>query len=92
MLIFAPLKVQQPNGRVPENIYIMKRKTTISDFEFTFWGYGHYKVTYTSPATGKKWATVTDDMLMIDATKNAEEPKRKDLERLKKMCKDETVY
>lgn len=70
----------------------MAKKTTIYDFDFEFAGYGHYRVTYTSPATGKKWSTVTDDMLMIDATKNAEEPKRKDLERLKKICKDETVY
>ena len=70
----------------------MITKTTISDFRFEFAGYGHYKVTYTSPVTGKQWTAKTNDMPLIDATKNADEPKRRDLERLKefaKMDKDE---
>lgn len=66
----------------------MKRKITIYDFDFLFAGYGHYKVTYTSPVTGKKWTVITNDMTLIDATKNADEPKKKDLERLKRLCKN----
>lgn len=45
-------------GRFPGNakkIKAMRAKTTISDFRFEFAGYGHYKVTYTSPVTGKSW-------------------------------------
>jgi hypothetical protein len=63
-------------------------KTTISDFTFTFSGHGHYKVTYTSPVTGKIWTRTTDDMPLIDVTKNADNPKRKDLNELKKLCKN----
>lgn len=66
----------------------MKTRTSIYDFKFQFAGHGHYSVTYTSPVTGKKWHTVTNDMPLIDATKNAEEPKRKDLDRLKWVCKN----
>lgn len=33
-------------------------------------------------------ATKTNDMPLIDATKNADEPKRKELEQLKRVCKD----
>lgn len=66
----------------------MKTKIQVSDFSFQISGYGHYRVTYTSPATGKKWSTTVSDMTIIDATKNADEPKRKDLEMLKWMCKN----
>lgn len=62
-------------------------KTTLSDFTFAPSNYGHYKVTYTSPVTSKSWTTVTNDMPLIDATKNADEPKIIDLERLKRLCK-----
>lgn len=62
-------------------------KTSIYDFKFEFIGYGHYRVTYTSPKTGKQWSKTTTNMPLIDATKNAEEPKRKDLDELKRMCK-----
>lgn len=61
------------------------KQILISDFSFA--GHGHYKVTYTSPVTGKKWSTVTHDMPLIDATKNAENPKKCDLIRLKNACK-----
>lgn len=50
-------------------------------------GFGHYKVTYTSLITGKKWTKITSDMPLIDATKNADEPKIKDLNTLKNVCK-----
>lgn len=66
----------------------MKTRTSIYDFKFQFAGYGHYRVTNTSPRTGKQWSTVVSDMTLIDATKNAEEPKRKDLDRLKWVCKN----
>lgn len=66
----------------------MKTKTQLSDFNFQLSGYGHYRVTYTSPATGKQWSTVISDMTLIDVTKNADEPKRKDLEALKRLCKN----
>ncbi len=65
----------------------MKPTISITDFTFLFAGYGHYKVTYTSPVTGKKWTRTTNDMPLIDATKNADEPKRKDLEQLKYLVK-----
>lgn len=64
------------------------KKISISDFEFRAEGYGHYRVTYTSPTTGKQWSTVIDDMTIIDDTKNSENPKKKDLESLKWLCKN----
>ena len=63
------------------------KKTQITDFTFCFASYGHYIVTYISPVTGKEWSKKTNDMPLIDATKNEEYPKRKDLDRLKRMCK-----
>lgn len=66
----------------------MKTRTSIYDFIFLPSGYGHYKVTYESPTTGKQWTTIINDMTLIDATKNAYEPKRKDLETLKRVCKN----
>jgi len=62
-------------------------RTTISDFRFEFSGYGHYKVTYTSPVTLKEWSFITTDMPLIDATKNEDNPKQCDLELLKRRCK-----
>ena len=66
----------------------MKTKISISDFCFSPSGFGHYKVTYTSPVTGKVWSKITNNMPMIDATKNADNPKRKDLEALKFLVKN----
>lgn len=65
----------------------MTRRISLYDFTFEFAGHGHYKVTYTSPVTGKEWSRTTSDMQLIDATKNADEPKRKDLEELKRFVK-----
>ncbi|HDY67514.1 MAG TPA: hypothetical protein ENH85_06970 [Candidatus Scalindua sp.] len=63
-------------------------KTELSNFSFKPAGHGHYKVTYTSPITGKEWTIVTDNMSIIDDTKNADEtPLRKDLDMLKWFCK-----
>lgn len=66
----------------------MKTKISISDFSFKPSGYGHYWVQYTSPVTGKKFGTITNNMPLIDETKNAETPKIKDLNRLKYACKN----
>lgn len=66
----------------------MKAKISISDFSFRINGYGRYKVTYTSPATGKTWTATTTNMPLIDATKNTDEPLKKDLEKLKRVCKN----
>lgn len=66
----------------------MKRNITIDDFSFERAGYGRYRVTYKSPKTGKEYSNIITDMLVIDATKNADEPKRKDLELLKRICKN----
>ena len=65
----------------------MKNSISRSDFSFQFAGYGHYKVTYTSPKTGKTWTRTTNDMPLIDVTKNSDEPRKVDLERLKRACK-----
>ena len=67
----------------------MKRNININDFKFEFAGYGHYKVTYTSPKIGKKWSATINNMSLIDATINAEEPKKQDLEYLKKIVKND---
>lgn len=66
----------------------MKTTILLSDFRFIPTGYGHYKVTYTSPVTGKSWTATTNNMPLIDLTKNADEPKRKDLEKLRKLVKN----
>lgn len=62
-------------------------KTSITDFRFKLYGFGTYEVTYTSPVTGKKWIRVTTDMQIIDATRNEDAPKLKDLNTLKAICK-----
>jgi hypothetical protein len=62
-------------------------KTQLSDFSFKFAGYGHYCVTYTSPKTGKAWTATTSNMPLIDATKNADDPKQADLNQLKRIVK-----
>lgn len=82
------MKITRP-GVFPVTLKLkdMKKKTTISDFQFRIAGYGLYKVTYTSPVTGKQWTAKTNDMELIDATKCADEPKRQDLETLKRVCK-----
>ncbi len=64
------------------------RPIQLSDFSFKFKGYGHYKVTYYSPNTSKSWSKVTDNMCLIDDTKNEEYPKQKDLITLKRLCKN----
>ena len=66
----------------------MKRqRITKHDFRFIPSGHGHYKVTYTSPVTGRQWTAITSDMPLIDDTKNCDDPKVRDLNYLKKVCK-----
>lgn len=65
----------------------MKRKIDITDFTFRPVGFGIYQVIYESPVTGRRWTTIVDDMTIIDATRNADTPKIKDLEMLKRICK-----
>ena len=66
----------------------MKTTISITDFTFRCTGYGHYQVTYTSPNTGKEWTKTITDMPLIDATKNADEPKKRDLNALKSLIKN----
>ena len=66
----------------------MKKAINKTDFTFTFSGYGHYKVRYTSPVTNKHWEVVTSNMPLIDLTKNEDSPKIKDLTILKTLCKN----
>lgn len=63
-------------------------KTLITDFRFEFAGYGHYRVTYTSPISGKQWSTVISNMGLIDSTKNADKPRQRDINLLKNLCKN----
>lgn len=63
------------------------KKISITNFSFTKTGDGHYYVTYTSPNTGSSIGATITDMTIIDATKNEDFPKKKDLEHLKKMIK-----
>ena len=77
------------NRGAHKNTNTMKNRICIYDFTFLFTGYGHYKVTYISPVTGKKWSRTTNNMPLIDATKNSENPKICDLNKLKIMCKSD---
>lgn len=69
------------------NWAMRRHRITKHDFRFIPSGHGHYKVTYTSPVTGRQWTAVTSDMPLIDDTKNCDEPKVRDLNYLKKVCK-----
>lgn len=69
----------------------MSTRISISDFTFVPSGYGYYKVIYRSPVTLRAWVVTTNNMPLIDATKNSDSPKRKDLEQLRKLCKARRV-
>jgi hypothetical protein len=68
------------------------RGITISDFTFRLQGYGHYYVRYESPYTKRGWTVLTNDMPLIDLTKNAENPRQKNLNELKSVCKRGNIY
>jgi hypothetical protein len=59
----------------------------MENFTFEFKGHGHYKVTYTSPKTSRKWSKVITDMELIDLTKNSDSPTKKDVNQLKRAVK-----
>jgi hypothetical protein len=61
-------------------------RINLTDFTFKFSGYGQYVVSYTD-GRGRVYSKYTTDMPLIDVTKNAEEPKQKDLKTLKNLCK-----
>lgn len=65
----------------------MKIKTKITDFKFEHSGHGQYVVYYQSPVTNKNYSKRVTDMQIIDKTKNADSPKLKDMEKLKKIIK-----
>ena len=58
----------------------------LSQFSFSFTGYGHYKVTYTTKRGDYYKATITD-METIDNTKNSDNPKQKDIKIVRDMIK-----
>lgn len=64
-------------------------KTTITKFDFDFaqLSYGLYKVVFTS-SKGKKYSANVDDMCIIDRVKNTDKPFKKDLNNLKRICKE----
>jgi hypothetical protein len=66
----------------------MQAKIKCTDFSFRPAGSGHYYVTYQSPATCKKWIALIDDMELIDAVKNTDNPERKALNELKRRIKE----
>jgi len=70
-----------------QKFVVMAISISLSDFSFRFVSYGRYEVVYCSPVTGKQWKCTTTDMQLIDATKNEEYPKIKDLNILKRVCK-----
>lgn len=72
-------------GERPDRPKHKYKPISVYDFDFTLSGYGRYKVTYTS-ASGKNYTTTITDMTVIDATKNSDSPRAKDLKVLKDIC------
>lgn len=64
----------------------------LSCFSFRFAGYGHYRVTYTTPIRGDYWIATINDMSLIDATKNAESVKAVDIRHLRDAVKYKGVH
>ena len=62
------------------------RHISLYEFRFVPVGYGLYKVFYTDPR-GIVWTACVNDMTLIDATKNADIPKQKDLHYLLQVCR-----
>lgn len=66
------------------------RINPLEGFTFRLVSSGAYQVTYESDydcRIGRYWTCRIEDMTIIDATKNAESPKRKDVEHLRRMVK-----
>lgn len=65
----------------------------LHNFSFEYAGSGCVKVTYSTDNRGDYWITYINEMPIIDATKNAEWAKTKDIEHLRDMVKrDGTHY
>lgn len=62
------------------------RANDLSNFTFVPSGYGVYKVIYTT-GRGDRWIALITDMELIDATKNAEWAKAKDIRALRDAVK-----
>ena len=60
------------------------RANDLSKFTFSFRGSGHYIVTYTTDR-GDYYKALVTDMTLIDATKNAEYAKLRDIKALHSM-------
>ena len=66
----------------------------LEGFTFRKVSSGAYIVTYESDydrKVGRYWQNRIEDMTVIDATKNADEPKRKDVELLRRIVKRGTM-
>lgn len=63
------------------------KRIEISQFKFIFRGSGCYKVIYETPSRGDYWVHITNNMPLIDATKNAENPTQVALKQLRTECK-----
>lgn len=59
----------------------------LHNFSFIKVSSGCYKVTYTTDSRGDYWIAYINDMTLIDATKNAEWAKVKDIEILRDAVK-----
>ena len=66
------------------------RNNPLRGFSFKFKAYGRYQVTYESDFDFMKGRYYVNDvtyMPLIDATKNADSPKRKDVDELRRLVK-----
>ena len=59
----------------------------LHNFSFEYAGSGCVRVTYSTDNRGDYWSAYIHDMTIIDATKNAEHAKVKDIERLRHLVK-----
>nr|DAG62267.1 MAG TPA: hypothetical protein [Caudoviricetes sp.] len=72
-------------GKRPDRPRRKYKPISVYDFGFSLVGYGRYRVAYKSESEEVYTAIVTD-MELIDATKNSDSPKVKDLKALKTLC------
>ena len=70
----------------------MARANDLSGFSFHLVGAGHYRVTYQTPQRGDYWVALITDMTVIDATKNAEWAKRRDIDHLRYLLKSKGTH
>lgn len=65
-----------------DNIMAHFRSDDLHSFSFRFQSYGAYVVTYTTDRRGDYWKARIEDMMLIDATKNADVARVKDIQAL----------